>query len=291
MPRVDSEARSCDQDSPAPPDRFCDLVMKGGITSGIVYPPAISALANVYCLKNIGGTSAGAIAAAVTAAAEFRRRKTGKMGGFELLEALPRELGETDARGRTRLLRLFQPDKSCRRLFRILVGSLNAKSTLRRVAAIVFSAIASYWLASLVGIGMTFALYLFTHCVTAAVLGGVLALPGLVGFRIYRELTHTLVENNYGMCRGLTTQASDGDALTPWLHDLIQRAAGLPPEEPLTFGHLWSAPGGPPRAPSANDRAGRPHAPVRVCPPMIVAESGMKADARERPGRYTTITG
>ena len=52
-----------------PLDRFCDLVMKGGITSGVVYPGAIDQLSRHYRFKNIGGTSAGAIAAAATAAA------------------------------------------------------------------------------------------------------------------------------------------------------------------------------------------------------------------------------
>ena len=49
-------ARAPDAPS-APDDRFCDLVMKGGITSGVVYPPAICALAKEYRFKNIGGTS------------------------------------------------------------------------------------------------------------------------------------------------------------------------------------------------------------------------------------------
>jgi hypothetical protein len=46
-------------------DKYCDLVMKGGITSGIVYPNAVLSLAREYRFKSIGGTSAGAIAAAV----------------------------------------------------------------------------------------------------------------------------------------------------------------------------------------------------------------------------------
>ncbi|MGZ7032569.1 MAG: patatin-like phospholipase family protein, partial [Thermoanaerobaculia bacterium] len=53
--------------------RKCDLVMKGGITSGIVYPAAVSELSREFEFVNIGGTSAGAIAAALTAAAEYRR--------------------------------------------------------------------------------------------------------------------------------------------------------------------------------------------------------------------------
>jgi hypothetical protein len=57
--------------------KYCDLVMKGGITSGIVYPNAVLALAREFRFKSVGGTSAGAIAAAVTAAAACGdRRKT-----------------------------------------------------------------------------------------------------------------------------------------------------------------------------------------------------------------------
>ena len=44
--------------------RYCDLVMKGGITSGVVYPNAVLASARDFRFKNIGGTSAGAIARA-----------------------------------------------------------------------------------------------------------------------------------------------------------------------------------------------------------------------------------
>jgi acetylglutamate kinase len=49
----------------------CDVLMKGGVTSGIVYPLALCRLAQQYVLRNIGGTSAGAIAAALGAARLF----------------------------------------------------------------------------------------------------------------------------------------------------------------------------------------------------------------------------
>jgi hypothetical protein len=62
-------------------------VMKGGITSGVVYPHAVCELARVYRLRNIGGTSAGAIAAAAAGAAELGR--TSVNGGFKLLAGLP----------------------------------------------------------------------------------------------------------------------------------------------------------------------------------------------------------
>ena len=50
------------------PNRVCDLVLKGGITSGVLYPPAIDEIAKRFTLCGIGGTSAGAIAAALAAA-------------------------------------------------------------------------------------------------------------------------------------------------------------------------------------------------------------------------------
>src|SRR2546423_1642007 len=41
----------------------CDVVLKGGITSGVVYPKALWVLSERYRFRNIGGASAGAIAA------------------------------------------------------------------------------------------------------------------------------------------------------------------------------------------------------------------------------------
>jgi|CXWL01.1.fsa_nt_gi predicted acylesterase/phospholipase RssA len=58
-------------------DRCCDLVLKGGLTSGILYPPAICRIAERFHLVGVGGTSAGAIAGCLAAAAEYRRRTTG----------------------------------------------------------------------------------------------------------------------------------------------------------------------------------------------------------------------
>lgn len=93
----------------------CDLVMKGGITSGIVYPPLVIKLHEAgYSFRNVGGTSAGAIAAAVTAAAECGKgaRDEQGRGGFEKLDAVRRWLGTG-----SNLLNLFQPSEMTRPLF------------------------------------------------------------------------------------------------------------------------------------------------------------------------------
>jgi predicted acylesterase/phospholipase RssA len=230
----------------APEDRFCDLVMKGGITSGVVYPPAIWELAQKYRFKNIGGTSAGAIAAVVAAAAEYQRRiSPGSTVGFELLASLPDALSDKEGTRKTKLLRLFQPDRLGRRLFRILAVSLNAKGTLDRVLKIALGCILSYWFASLASIGASLLIGTF-HSLFAGLLFLCLSLPLFVGIFIYFDFTRGIVGNNYGLCKGMTTRKKDGPALTDWLHKLIQDAAGLRPSEPLTFGHLWGAPGFPP---------------------------------------------
>ena len=68
----------------------CDIVMAGGVTSGIIYPGAVAMIARRYSFQSIGGTSVGAIAAAVTAAAEYGRRTGHKPHAFEEIAALPK---------------------------------------------------------------------------------------------------------------------------------------------------------------------------------------------------------
>ena len=101
--------------------------MKGGLTKGIVYPKAIALLARRYRFRSIGGTSAGAVAAAITAAAEFNRRHTGTRAGFDTLSHLPEELQENIPGTRhSKLLSLFQAQTGTKRLFSTLVASLNS---------------------------------------------------------------------------------------------------------------------------------------------------------------------
>lgn len=93
-------------------NKCCDLVMKGGVTSGVVYPAAIKEIAKKFHLMGIGGTSAGAIAACGAAAAEYRRRNTGNFEGFEILEGTAQELSQEG-----RLESLFRPDRTTAKLF------------------------------------------------------------------------------------------------------------------------------------------------------------------------------
>jgi predicted acylesterase/phospholipase RssA len=106
-----------------PLNRFCDLVLTGGVASGVVYPWAIVELAREFRFKNIGGTSVGAMAAAVTAAAEYGRRY-GTDRGFEVLRQMPRRLAEEQA-GDTKMLSLFQPSPRGHRLFQVFVAVIR----------------------------------------------------------------------------------------------------------------------------------------------------------------------
>src|SRR6478609_10232533 len=96
----------------------CDLVMKGGITSGVVYPLAACELARTRKFVNIGGSSAGAIAACMVAAAECGRDN----GGFNRLAALPSEIGPT-------LPKLFTAGPRTRTAHAALMAWLDPKAT------------------------------------------------------------------------------------------------------------------------------------------------------------------
>src|SRR5215217_2488018 len=124
MHNLDLEDRS----SYLHPKLTCDLIMKGGITSGVVYPRAACRLATRYQFKQLGGASAGAIAAALTAAAEYHRQQqiqlpasrnseSSRRAGFVRLHNIPTELGLS-------LPDLFQPMKSTRAAHSILMTAV-----------------------------------------------------------------------------------------------------------------------------------------------------------------------
>jgi predicted acylesterase/phospholipase RssA len=127
------------------PSQYCDLVMKGGIISGVIYPAAAYELAQKYSFKNIGGTSAGAIAAAVVASAELGRR-SGAVGGdfqqktgFDVVKALSTEVASNG-----KLLKLFTPDRSTSKIFNVALETLGKRS----VAGKIFSAVMGVLLAA-----------------------------------------------------------------------------------------------------------------------------------------------
>jgi len=122
------------------PTDQCDLIMEGGITSGVVYPAALVQLAQRYAFRSIGGNSAGATAAAVAAAAEYGRAH----GAFTELERLPELLAKN-------LLSLFQPTPKLRGVFKAFLALLNRRTTLGRVLAAAGHLGLAFWWAVVIG--------------------------------------------------------------------------------------------------------------------------------------------
>ena len=89
----------------------CDIVLKGGMTSGVLYPALLARLSTRFRFRRLGGSSAGAIAAAFGAAAEHGRQH-GRTDSFEMLECISNELKNPE-----RLGSLFAPDARTKDLF------------------------------------------------------------------------------------------------------------------------------------------------------------------------------
>jgi hypothetical protein len=146
--------------SPPPTDLariFCDLIMKGGITSGVVYPSAVAKLSERYEFRNIGGASVGAIAAGAAAAAEYGRQRHATTAGFRRLERLADDLGKppaTDPRGPSLLVQLFAPTRLSRPLFHALTRTLNLKSWKGRAARLIGALVRAFPEALVLGVAV-----------------------------------------------------------------------------------------------------------------------------------------
>jgi hypothetical protein len=222
------------------PKRVCDIVLKGGITSGIVYPLALVRLAEKYRFSCIGGTSAGAIAAAVCAAAEYGRRNG--HDGFAHLKALPDEMG-------TKLIKLFQPTPVLKPTFEIFIGTLTAKTKLALVLATLRAVFTGYrvWAVASVAPGVALIIAALKENNLATFLLGVLialiGFLGVVAWRLAKALFAELVANDYGLCPGIRQPYAklEDEGFTDWLARLIDEAAGpRKTNDPLTFGDLAS---------------------------------------------------
>ncbi|TVQ36772.1 MAG: hypothetical protein EA356_05175 [Geminicoccaceae bacterium] len=239
----------------------CDIILRGGITSGVIYPGTIHGLAKTYRFVNVGGASAGAIAAGVTAAAEYGRQTGSRPDAFDELAKLATKVSGGPG-SETSMRRLFSPDGRFRRLNGLLWAWLGLGATARRVLRYLFLAVlAAALLAPLLalfGVGGTWLM------VTVVAFYGVL----LVGFVAYRRLSRVLSElpeAGFGLCPGanpdveatMAAHKTDG-WLADWLHATIQdmagRVVGQVPDgepgttvpltaQPLTVGDLWSVQG------------------------------------------------
>jgi predicted acylesterase/phospholipase RssA len=236
------------------PLKDCDLVMKGGVTSGVVYPYTILELARTFRLRSVGGTSAGAIAAAFAAAAEYARHVRNDPGGFVRLQTHCNDLP-------ARLKGLFQPSPQFAGLMRFLLRCQAARSASLAIPILIWT----FWLTSLVGF-LAPALTFWRFAGGWAGFGwGIVGLALTLVTRLGLLIVRGLPANGFGMCHGCSPPGSANAALMEWVHSALQDIAfGNPAHtEPLTFGHLV---GKDPEHPIINLRmittnmsAGRPH--------------------------------
>ena len=239
-----------------PANRYCDLILNGGVTSSIAYPAAIFALATAYRFNSIGGSSSGAGAAALAAAAEYRRRHGSSDGYRILLERTAAVADEVD--GKTRLELLFQPEQDNRRLFHALLRGFSSPSG--KISALGKGIVGVYSrtpaVLTLGGFLVALGLYLFWAWLKgsigaatawlafiAAALLFAIGVVLVVLFLLARDVGR-LVHYDYGLCNGHRT--GDPQPLTDWLHGMIQEIAGRAFDDcPLTFAELETAPGSP----------------------------------------------
>ena len=250
------------------PTRYCDLVMKGGVTSGIVYPAAVAALKDVYTFKNIGGTSAGAMAAAATAAAEFARRN-GYRSGFEELERLHKWLAaKAPSGGHSNLFSMFQPDRATRPIYDVLVAGLGPRRLkyTKMIARVLWAFRGFVLLVSVPGLLLLGLSWWFLtsgppewrpYGWAVAGLGLLLAAAGALSGAVLGcvwRVNRAFPASGYGLCSGHATlqrrswlsfgRRTRPVALTDWLTCYLNRLAGLPENgRPLTFGDLWGSGG------------------------------------------------
>ena len=246
----------------APADRFCDLILTGGVTSAVAYPGLVAVLASAYRFHAIGGCSSGAGIAAIAAAAEYRRRH-GSAEGFRVMLERLQALADEDRLHRTRLLHLFQPARRHRLLFNLLKRTFARPG--KEFSTFAWALLRQSWPTFLVVAALIALIALWQRaavapadacgtvpwsCAGLAAVGGwtLIVTVVLILLRLVLALRR-VVRSDYGVCTGLAPShktRAERPALTEWLHDVIQEVAGRGPDDaPLTFDELARAPGSP----------------------------------------------
>jgi hypothetical protein len=238
----------------------CDVVMKGGITSGIVYPKLIVELSKQYRFRQIGGASAGAIAATMTAAAQAGQLKLDSAGAvdgpandavpttpFDLLAGIPDNLANN-------LAYLFQPSPSTATAYDVLMAFLKPKRStgikvLAAIGLIVRRGFIWFLLATAVAMipAVSFVVALLGtpqataqwHAMGWALLVWlpVAVLIGIVvaAVQLGRSSLKALMENGFGICDGHTERAGAPIdpltkkpivPLTDWMDAKLSQLAG-----------------------------------------------------------------
>lgn len=202
-----------DPQSKPPIDQYCDLVLKGGVVDGVIYPGVLIELARHYRFQSIAGTSVGAIAASLAAASEYARRFGSDDGFNEVVRKIPDELAKfpDPKRQDTKLRTLFQPDEALKRLFNVFVevASVQASEVKNKFVSTIWSNYQrDFFKGFLIGYIFSGLAALLINLPVRAILNCLLTLcyPNLLGLPISSSLAtlvhHTLFGSIFGSLLG-----------------------------------------------------------------------------------------
>jgi Patatin-like phospholipase len=232
---------SIEKDGFENPPCECDIVMKGGITSGVVYPKAILRLAHKYRFRAIGGGSVGALVAALTAAAELAR----ETDGFERLNQKRNELNSNDF-----IVSRFQAPEPTRPALELLLAVLSVKNEIAKGANLLQSAanhlrsvlfreysrviFISFVFGAAVGISLLFLVAeglnsslseadLRLYEILFGLLIGLLAAPLGALAKFVHIMWRKVPKNQFGLCRGSGAPGTEEQPLlTDWISQAIK---------------------------------------------------------------------
>jgi hypothetical protein len=236
-------------------ERKCDLVLKGGVTSGLVYPTFLARLAESYRFESVGGTSSGAIAAAGAAVAQLARDH-GIHDAFAKVAGLPAYLAHREGRGPSKLLALFQPESKALPTFKVVISLVDRTRGGPLPLRLLASVIANFPLAAILAVlpGLLVICSSLLEVRDAGLSyaqGGLLVVETLLTVTsaavwlliwfVYRS-AKAISSNHFGLCTGMPGGTAGGVALTQWMHQYYNDLLGQVETDPITFGQLWRNP-------------------------------------------------
>jgi len=206
-----------------PPPTDCDLVMKGGITSGVVYPAALWVLSGQYRFRNIGGASAGAIAAVIAAAAQLGDKRDAERRLLRL-----DKLANTIAAPGF-LPGLFQPYKAAKGPYQLLLSFVtDSKPLVLRLVRLLIQMVGRVWPVLLLAAGGSWAVW-YGYGGWSSVPALVLIAAGLVVVAVaWPVLTLWRVldeKHGFGLCSGNTMPGHGEKGLLDWIYEEVQTCA------------------------------------------------------------------
>jgi predicted acylesterase/phospholipase RssA len=244
-----------------------DLTMEGGTTSGVVYPLAVCELATNFRFRNVGGASAGAIAAALTAAAELGRSsqvlasagesrherkrddsalptnskpiRQGFTGIADIISWLTQTGPHDQKADEYRLAQLFRPGRDTAAIFRVAVAIMRGQSwPLPLLALFAFGWAPRLFTLALISGAVVLTGYMEWRFTGAPrTIGEIIGL-GAVGLLAYITTAVGLAFIGQGIQSGLRKLPSENGTAGGWLAKLRDHTSAYSAPRATTVRHL-----------------------------------------------------